>query len=693
MVVFTGKTDTSIYKFAPKTARGAYSFVDNYSMSKKLFDVLNASDAAGNAYTEVLDPIVEIINSRAKENNLEIPDNPDASAASRWSDLDIKKTLTEPGVAYKKQIVNPGLAMVGYSSMDFIGGNDSEGKFNNSLNIMLDFVKQYPEIYPEYQKLTKESLAEEVKAHVLSLKEEAEDIETLSPGFSKMIARFSGSVSGAMEDPLVLGSIGVSFPLLPVVATVGGAAGLSSLTSVMLTEAVIGAGSEAIIQQDVKDWHESLGLEVSLGDMLTAIAAAGVGGAAIPGLFYVGGKAVTLTAKQMASGYEAFKKGGLLKRNPIRDQQEVQLQAQKAQEENNNIYKDVREKTAKANEARAENIAKEKEALNAQFEFRPSNVPNRPKNIVADEVKLENIKKLQSKIKTLAETFPKAFYINPNKLAKDMIEEIDWDGLKPLSKSLKQIKILDEIVSKDVIQQIEKSIAQKQSADIFPWAKTEINRAEATPEELLASDLTNIKVEEALNVIEEAKLFPWIKSELGRRAEQIKNIELEGAKPKPVKPLTSEAETLIAKADDGEIPKTITPELQKIAKENDITIATTDTPEAVINQLQVKRANIVKEPVVSETEIIPSGQATSNKFSDDANNSDAFDDVSEGIEKELPDLEREIIENQENPDEVFPITETLEDGTEVTREVSLKTLQQEKRIDDILEKAVSECAR
>ena len=668
MVVFTGKTDTSIYKFAPKTARGAYSFVDNYSMSKKLFDVLNASDAAGNAYTEVLDPIVEIINSRAKENNLEIPDNPDASAASRWSDLDIKKTLTEPGVAYKKQIVNPGLAMVGYSSMDFIGGNDSESKFNNSLNIMLDFVKQYPEIYPEYQKLTKESLAEEVKAHVLSLKEEAEDIETLSPGFSKMIARFSGSVIGAMSDPLVQGSIGVSFPLLPVVATVGGSAGLSSLTSVMLTEAVIGAGSEAIIQQDVKDWHESLGLEVSLGDMLTAIAAAGVGGAAIPGLFYVGGKAITLTAKQMASGYEAFKKGGLLKRNPIRDQQEVQLQAQKAQEENNNIFKDVREKTAKANEARAENIAKEKEALNAQFEFRPSNVPNRPKNIVADEVKLENIKKLQSKIKTLAETLPKG-------------------------KARKEIESLDEIVSKDVIQQIEKAIAQKQSADIFPWAKTEINRAEATPEELLASDLTNIKVEEALNVIEEAKLFPWIKSELGRRAEQIKNIELETAKPTPVKPLTSEAETLLTKADDGEIPKTITPELQKIAKENDITIATTDTPEAVINQLQVKRANIVKEPVVPETEIVPSSQATSNKFSDDANNSDAFDDVSEGIEKELPDLEREIIENQENPDEVFPITETLEDGTEVTREVSLKTLQQEKRIDDILEKAVSECAR
>ena len=658
MVVFTGKTDTSIYKFAPKTARGAYSFVDNYSMSKKLFDVLNASDAAGNAYTEVLDPIVATINKRAKENNLDIPDNPDASAASKWSDIDIKKTLTEPGISYKKQIVNPGLAMVGYSSIDEIYGNDSEAKFSNSLNIMLDFIQQYPDIYPEYQKLTKESLAEEVKAHVLSIKEEAEDVESLSPGLSKMIARFSGSVGGAVGDPIVQGS------LLAGIGTLG----IARLSTVMLTEAVIGAGSEAVIQQDVKDWHESLGLEVSLGDMLTAIAAAGVGGAAIPGLFYVGGKAITLTAKQMAAGYEAFKKGGLLKRNAIRDQQEVQLQAQKAQEENNNIYKDVREKTAKANEARAENIAKEKEALNAQFEFRPSNVPNRPKNIVADEVKLENIKKLQGKIKTLAETLPKG-------------------------KARKEIESLNEIVSNDVIQQIEKAIAQKQSADIFPWAKTEINRAEATPEELLASDLTNIKVEEALNVIEEAKLFPWIKSELGRRTQQIKNIELETAKPTPVKPLTSEAETLLTKADDGEIPETITPELQKIAKENDIAIAANDTSEKVINKLQAKRADIVKEPVVRENEIVPSSQATGNKFTDDADSSEAFDDVSEGIEKEYPDLEREVLENQENPDEIFPLTETLEDGTEVTREVSLSTIKKEKETDDILEKIVSECAR
>ena len=663
MVVFTGKTDTSIYKFAPKTARGAYSFVDNYSMSKKLFDVLNASDAAGNAYTEVLDPIVATINKRAKENNLDIPDNPDASAASKWSDIDIRKTLTEPGISYKKQIVNPGLAMVGYSSIDEIYGNDSEAKFSNSLNIMLDFIQQYPDIYPEYQKLTKESLAEEVKAHVLSIKEEAEDVESLSPGLSKIVARFSGSVGGVVGDPIVQGS------LLAGIGTLG----IARLSTVMLTEAVIGAGSEAVIQQDVKDWHESLGLEVSLGDMLTAIAAAGVGGAAIPGLFYVGGKAITLTAKQMTSGYEAFRKGGLLKRNAVRDQQEVQLQAQKAQEENNNIYKDVREKTAKANEARAENIAKEKEALNAQFEFRPSNVPNRPKNIVADEVKLENIKKLQGKIKTLAETLPKG-------------------------KARKEIESLNEIVSKDVIQQIEKAIAQKQSADIFPWAKTEINRAEATPEELLASDLANIKVEEALNVIEEAKLFPWIKSELGRRTQQIKNIELETAKPTPVKALTSEKVNKIVKNN----PKVLTmsekewgeynpfnPDGTKNMKELGISDDDTFLDVALLRQ----QATSKSKQVVRENEIVPSSQATGNKFTDDADSSEAFDDVSEGIEKEYSDLEREIFENQENPDEIFPQTETLEDGTEVTREVSLSTIKKEKETDDILEKIVSECAR
>ena len=39
------------------------------------------------------------------------------------------------------------------------------------------------------------------------------------------------------------------------------------------------------------------------------------------------------------------------------------------------------------------------------------------------------------------------------------------------------------------------------------------------------------------------------------------------------------------------------------------------------------------------------------------------------------------------------ITAILEDGTEVTREVSLSTIKKEKETDDILEKIVSECAR
>ena len=66
-----------------------------------------------------------------------------------------------------------------------------------------------------------------------------------------------------------------------------------------------------------------------------------------------------------------------------------------------------------------------------------------------------------------------------------------------------------------------------------------------------------------------------------------------------------------------------------------------------------------------------------------------------GDAERISELEEklETIENQENPDEIFPQTETLEDGTEVTREVSLSTIKKEKETDDILEKIVSECAR
>tara|TARA_B100001123_G_C15339902_1_gene1034409 strand:- start:2192 stop:4213 length:2022 start_codon:yes stop_codon:yes gene_type:complete len=671
MVVFTGKTDASIYKFAPKAARGSYSFLDNFSMAKKLFDVLNASDSSGVAYSEVLQPYVDTINERAKENNLEIPDNPDASAASRWSDIDWWKTWGEPGVAYKKQIVNPGLAMVGYSSMDFIGGNDSEGKFGKSLDIMLDFIKQHPEVYPEYQDLTRESLAEEVKKHVMSIKEEAEDIESLSPGISKIIARFGGSATGALADPVVAGSIIVSGPAAPLVASAGGSLGVSALASVMLTEAVIGAGSEALIQQDIKKWHESLGMEYPLEDMLYAITAAGAAGAAIPGLFYVGGKAVQLTKNQMLSGYEAFKKAGLLKRNPIRDQQELQVQVHKDREAVANIYDAAQKKTAESPKARAEHNAREKEAVNAQREFRPNNMPERPFNRISDEAKIANIKKLKDKIPILAKTMPKG-------------------------KARKAVENLDEIISRDVVERIEKSIAQKQSAKIFPWAKTEINRADATPEELLASDLTNIKVEEALNVIEEAQLFPWIKRELGRRTAKIKEIEAKPAEPK----LTDDAEEVLAKADKGEAPASVTPKLKKIADDNDVVVEQGDTPEIIVDKLKEKRATVVAaqsapEQAVTRTQIIeetvPSAQTPVRDPKEPDPSIDAFDDIDEGMMQEMPDLEREILESTPNIDEVVPIPQDLEDGSVAVLETSVRRMQEEAKKDDILEQLVSKC--
>ena len=139
-MIFTKATDTSTFSIMETAQRGSYSFADNYSSAVKMFNSLNASDGQGYVLNEIWSPIVERVNEVAEENGLEIPDNPYLSSASDFADIDIMETLSEPGLAYKKQIVNPGAQLTGYSSLDALNQVKDDEKYKVSQQIIFDFI-------------------------------------------------------------------------------------------------------------------------------------------------------------------------------------------------------------------------------------------------------------------------------------------------------------------------------------------------------------------------------------------------------------------------------------------------------------------------------------------------------------------------------------------------------------------------
>ena len=120
------------------------------------------------------------------------------------------------------------------------------------------------------------------------------------------IGSFLGSLAGVATDK---GLFEIIQPLS--YAEIFYGTGKQKLGQLVLKEGILGAGAEAILQTDIKDWYNSLGLQYTYEDFFKAVAAGGILGAAFP----VGVRGVTsgirLTRDQIRKGFEAFKGRGI----------------------------------------------------------------------------------------------------------------------------------------------------------------------------------------------------------------------------------------------------------------------------------------------------------------------------------------------------------------------------------------------
>ena len=119
---------------------------------------------------------------------------------------------------------------------------------------------------------------------------ELAELTDRSPGFARGAARFVGTVAAGAADPL-----NQAFMITPVGAS-------KTFSGLVLKEAIIGAGVEAIQQPDVKDWYDSLGLDYGWEEFAQNVGGAALVGGAFPIALRIGGQTVRLTAEQARKG-------------------------------------------------------------------------------------------------------------------------------------------------------------------------------------------------------------------------------------------------------------------------------------------------------------------------------------------------------------------------------------------------------
>ena len=184
----------------------------------------------------------------------------------------------------------------------YLAPSDTRIEYNAEVNKILDFVKNNEEMLgPEMATLTHDWIIDRAIKTALHESEQYEDIAERSADWTNMPARFLGEMVGTLDDPVMqdvmMGTMGLGFF----------ANGAASIGSIMLREAMIGAGTEVFIQKEVADWDKELGLPYTVEDFAYNVAAAGALSAAFPLAFKVGGDTVKLTLNQAKKGYNAIK--------------------------------------------------------------------------------------------------------------------------------------------------------------------------------------------------------------------------------------------------------------------------------------------------------------------------------------------------------------------------------------------------
>ena len=248
---------------------GEASFIDNLKAAYNYSEYNNTSVSESIAMEEQWEPYIQIINENREK--LGLPNN----------------------------VANPGK----YLSMAILNPERKYASYERKVKEISKVIQDNPELFGDF---SHEKLIESAKEKARNAFKTNQEIAERSPSFSNVLARLTGEGGSLIQDPIVIGSLMFGN-------------GPGKLYQLALQQAIIGGGSEYLIQNNVREWYKKTGLEYTDAQFYQAIAFGAGFGAASPFVFRAGGKTISFTGDQIKKGIDAYKKAGLFKRGSKED--------------------------------------------------------------------------------------------------------------------------------------------------------------------------------------------------------------------------------------------------------------------------------------------------------------------------------------------------------------------------------------
>ena len=235
---------------------------------------------------------------------------------------------------------------------------------------VLKHIKENADKLPDLQSITHEDLVFQAQEQAKYNYNAFNEVMGRATDAKNLFGSLIGGIGAMGTDPVVVSSM-----VLPLNRA-------STLRGTMFREALIGAGSEAIIQPSVAKWYKTLGLKYTWEQFATAVAAGGIFGAGFPLALSIGGQTVRLTTDQVKKGYDALIKSGATKETSNLKT------AREAAEEADEIEADNPISSSEEHIARLEQAEL---ALNSSDVPRISETPEAPRKPIKDVYETDNL--------------------------------------------------------------------------------------------------------------------------------------------------------------------------------------------------------------------------------------------------------------------------------------------------------------
>ncbi len=194
-----------------------------------------------------------------------------------------------------QKFINPGNYLAGY----YASSETEKIEYERNSKLVLDYVKSNPDLFPDYQNISNESLFENAKKKAIEAKDVDADVAARDT-FTGWLGNITGSIVPVLTD-----APNLAITAADLMYTRG--AGWSVMREILF-QSVLNGGAEAITQAEVADWYKQLELPYDWTTFVTNVGTAAAGAGVITAGVLGAKPAIRFTREQISNGVEALGK-------------------------------------------------------------------------------------------------------------------------------------------------------------------------------------------------------------------------------------------------------------------------------------------------------------------------------------------------------------------------------------------------